>query len=254
MLLLDLIIYGYIFLLGIIVGSFLNVCIYRIPKHEDIVVTRSHCMSCGYQLKWYDLVPVFSWIALKGRCRQCGEKVSLQYPLVEVLNGVLWVITLMLCGFSVSTIIMCLAISALIVLGFIDFRTYEIPAGINTFILVLAIIHTVIDLQNVKDYLLGFICISAGLMLLFVISKGQAIGGGDVKLMAASGLLLGWKLILLAFLAACLYGSVIHLTRMKISREGHVLAMGPYLSMGIVTAVWFGNELIDWYISLFYGF
>lgn len=252
--LLNLIIYAYIFLLGIIVGSFLNVCIYRIPKHEDIVVTRSHCMSCGYQLKWIDLIPIFSWIALKGKCRQCGEKVSLQYPLVELLNGALWVVTLRLGGFSVSTGIMCLAISALIVLSFIDFRTYEIPAEINTFILILAIIHTITDYQNIKAYLLGLICISAGLMLLFVVSKGRAIGGGDVKLMAAAGLLLGWKLTLLAFFVACLYGSVIHLTRMKISGEGHMLAMGPYLSMGIVTAIWFGNQLIDWYISLLYGF
>lgn len=245
-----LIVFSYIFLLGIIVGSFLNVCICRIPKEEDIVVTRSHCMSCGYTLKWLDLIPIFSWVALRGRCRQCGEKVSLQYPLVECLNGILWVVTFIRCGFSVNTVLICLMISALLVLSVIDFRTYEIPFGINMFIFIIAAVHAAMNFQDIGEYILGSVSISGGLMLLFVISKGRAIGGGDVKLMAAAGLMLGFRLILLSFFLGCFYGSVIHIIRMKTSGEGHVLSMGPYLSMGIVTGVWFGNEVINWYLSI----
>ena len=87
----EIIFYIFIFLFGIVIGSFLNVCIYRIPKHEDIVKTRSHCMSCGYQLKWYDMFPVFSYLFLRGRCRKCHAKLSVQYPLIEAANGILYV-------------------------------------------------------------------------------------------------------------------------------------------------------------------
>ena len=95
--------------------------------------------------------------------------------------------------------------------------------------------------------MIGFFAVSVPLFIIYIVSKGRGIGGGDVKLMAAAGLLLGWKLALLALMAGCLYGSVIHIARMKISGEGRVLAMGPYLSAGILTAVWFGNAIVEWY-------
>lgn len=245
-------IYILIFTFGIVIGSFLNVCIYRIPMHETVVTERSHCMRCGYQLSWYDMIPVFSWLCLGGKCRKCKEPISPQYPIVEATNGVLYLLIFAVCGFGLDSIIYCLMASALLVLSVIDWRTYEIPIGINIFILVLGILHIVIDYQNWLDYVIGFFSISIVLLILFYVSGGRAIGGGDVKLMAAAGVVIGWKLIILAFFIGCIVGSVIHLTRMKLSGADKVLAMGPYLAVGIMIATLWGEKLISWYVSMMF--
>lgn len=243
--------YIIIFLFGIIIGSFLNVCIYRIPKHEDIVKTRSHCMSCGYQLKWYDMFPLFSYLFLRGRCRKCKAKLSVQYPIIEVLNGIAYIVIVCVNGVNVESLLYCLLTSALLVLSVIDFRTYEIPFGINIFILALGLIRVISDIRNWRTYLIGLCAVSIVLAILYYATKGKAIGGGDVKLMAACGLLLGWKLIIMAFLLGCVLGAVIHVIRMKVSGEDHVLAMGPYLSMGVFIAALWGNRMLTWYLGQF---
>lgn len=244
-------IYIIIFLYGIVVGSFLNVCILRIPEGKSIVTERSHCMTCGYRLKWYDMFPVFSYLFLKGKCRKCGEGISIQYPLIEAANGLLWIVSFACFGFTWDMVLVCFLLSALLTLSVIDFRTYEIPFGINVFIGVLGLVRLVLDYENYVEYIIGFFAVSVFLLILFLATKGRGIGGGDVKLMAAAGLFLGWKLVVLAFILGCFYGSVIHIIRMKIAGEGRVLAMGPYLSMGIVTALVCGNRIIEWYISMF---
>ena len=244
-------IYITIFLFGIVIGSFLNVCIFRIPNHETVVTERSHCMNCGYQLSWYDMVPVFSWLCLGGKCRKCKTPISPQYPIVEAVNGILYMVVFAVNGFSLESILYCLFVSALLVLSVIDWRTYEIPIGINIFILVLGILHTALDYSNWLTYVVGFFSVSLFLFLLLWISKGRAIGGGDVKLMAVAGLLLGWKLAVLAFFIGCIVGSVIHLLRMKLSGADKVLAMGPYLSVGLFIAALWGNAMIGWYVGMF---
>ncbi|MBQ7920007.1 MAG: prepilin peptidase [Lachnospiraceae bacterium] len=241
--------YTIIFLYGIIIGSFLNVVIYRLPLKENIVTTRSHCMNCGYQLHWYDLIPLFSWLLLGGKCRQCKAKISIQYPIIEALNGILYILVFMKCGVSVDSLLYCLLFSALLALSVIDFRTYEIPVGINYFILGLGILRVITDLPGWKGYLIGFLAVSVFLYLIYMLSGGRAMGGGDVKLMAACGLVLGWKLIIPAFLLGCILGSVIHILRMRFTGEDHVLAMGPYLAMGIAICALYGNEMITWYLG-----
>lgn len=243
------ILYILVFLYGIVIGSFLNVCIYRLPKKENIVKIRSHCMNCGYQLKWYDLIPLFSYLALGGRCRKCKQKISIQYPIIETLNGVLYMILFAEYGLSIETLLYCLLFSALLTLSVIDFRTYEIPLGINLFILALGLIRVATDYTNWPYYVIGLICVSGILFLLYWISGGRAIGGGDVKLMAACGLLLGWQLIVAGFVFGCILGSVVHLLRMKISKEGHVLALGPYLSVGVMASVLWGASFWSWYLG-----
>ncbi|MBD5513450.1 MAG: prepilin peptidase [Lachnospiraceae bacterium] len=243
--------YIIIFMFGIVIGSFLNVCIYRIPLQEDIVRVRSHCMSCGYKLEWYDLVPLFSYLFLRGRCRKCGAKLSVQYPLIEALNGILYVIIVCIHGVNIDSLLYCLLGSALVVLSVIDFRTYEIPFGINLFILALGLIRLALDYHNFLSYLIGSLAVSAFLTILYYASGGRAIGGGDVKLMAACGLFLGWKLIILAFGLGCVLGAVIHVVRMKVSGEDHVLAMGPYLSAGVLIAALWGNQMLSWYLGQF---
>ena len=246
---LETILYALVFIYGIIVGSFLNVCIYRIPLKESVVTTRSHCMRCGYKLKWYDLVPVFSYVFLRGRCRKCGDRISPQYPIIELLNGILWVLTFIYTGINITSLIYSLVISALIVLSVIDFRTFEIPVSINVYIGIMALVNIATDYEHILTYIIGMIIVSGVLYLMNFLSNGRAIGGGDVKLMAACGLLLGWKLIIVAFIFGCLYASVIHILRMVISKKDHMLAMGPYLSAGVITAMWFGSHIVNWYVT-----
>ncbi len=299
--------YVVVFLYSIVIGSFLNVCILRIPLKQTVVSKRSHCMKCGHTLAWYDLFPLFSYLFLKGKCRYCKQKISAQYPIVEGANGILAVLCFLIAGFFPHTIqqfnewiylggdfevwdwahrvydignlfFKCFVCSALIVITVVDWRTFEIPVGANRFILILGVIKLIatvmVDSRYYKmycddigvepsfiqllngngkwiEYVLGFFMVSFVLWLIYVLSKGRAIGGGDVKLMAVAGLFLGWKLNLVALIAGCLYGSVIHIIRMKISGEGKQLAMGPYLSAGIVTAMWFGNSIITWYSGFF---
>lgn len=269
------VLYIFIFLFGVIIGSFLNVCILRIPQKETIVSERSHCMTCGHTLAWYDLFPLFSWLFLGGKCRYCKAKISKQYPIVEFTNGVMAVLCFLFGGFSVSNLIngsmsssemiytfavivlSAFLCSVLIVISVIDWRTFEIPLGTNIFILTLGIIRLALNLVingtagDWLDYVVGFFVVSIPLAVIYYVSKGRAIGGGDVKLMAVAGLFLGWKLALVALITGCLYGSVIHIIRMKMSGEGKQLAMGPYLSAGIVTALWFGQYIVEWYSGFF---
>lgn len=247
------ILYLVVFLYGIVIGSFLNVVILRTPLKQSLSKERSHCMTCGSQLRWFDLIPLFSWLALKGRCRKCKAPISKQYPIIEALNGIVYVITFVAKGFTLTTVVYCLMFSALIALSVIDFRTYEIPVGFNYFILTLGLITVALDYRNWKDYLIGLLAVSVLLAIIYYASSGRAIGGGDVKLMGAAGLVLGWKLIILAFFLGCILGSVIHLLRMKLTKAEHVLAMGPYLSVGIMISTLFGNELIGWYIQTMFG-
>ncbi len=243
--------YVIVFIYGIVIGSFLNVCIYRIPKRENIAIVRSHCMTCNHQLKWYDNIPLFSWlILLRGRCRYCKAPISPQYPIIEASNGVLWLLVSFVKGISVDSLLYALLFSALLTLSVIDFRTYEIPAGINIFILALGLIMTVLHYTEWLDHVIGFLAVSIPLFIIILVTDGRGIGGGDMKLMAAAGLMLGWKLIILAFVLGCIIGAPIHLIRMKVSGADRVLAMGPYLSIGIFIATLWGNNLISWYLQM----
>ena len=243
--------YNMFFLFAITIGSFLNVCIYRIPRGEDIVHTNSHCMNCGYKLAWYDLIPIFSWIFLRGRCRKCGEKISVQYPLIELANGLLWVGLIYKNGFTVTGLCYAIAASSLLVLSVIDWRTFEIPVGCNIVIGTAGLVNLWFNRQDWLTYMIGLICVSGLLLLILLLSKGRAMGGGDVKLMAAAGLLLGWQNVILAFACGCILGSVIHLVLMKIQGKERMLAFGPYLSAGIWFSMMWGQELIQWYINQF---
>lgn len=240
-----------IFLYGIIIGSFLNVCIYRIPLKKNIVKTPSHCTQCGYRLQWYELIPIMSYLFLRGRCRKCGSKISIQYPIIEGLNGVLYVWVFLIHGLTPVSVIYCLCVSALIVMSVIDFRTYMIPAGINIFLGIAGIIRVLYDFENYMDYIIGSVGVSGFLLLIYIITRGKGIGGGDIKLMAVIGLILGWKYNILAFVLGCILGSVIHLIRMRVSKKDRVLAFGPYLSAGIMIAILYGKPITDWYIGLY---
>ena len=242
-------IYIFVCIFGILVGSFLNVLIYRIPKKEEFVKTSSHCMSCGHKLAWYDNIPLFSWLTLMGKCRYCKDKISVQYPIVEFANGVIWTFVFMINGINLDSLLISAMSSGLLALSVIDWRTYEIANGFHFYFGALALIRIAFDLANWSNYVIGFFCVSLVLLAIYLFSDGRAIGGGDVKLMAACGLFVGWKNIVLALAIGCVVGSIIHVLRMKISQAGKVLAMGPYLAIGIFVVSLFGDQLISWYLS-----
>ena len=250
LLLFTILFYVVIGLFGITIGSFLNVCIYRIPKKENIATTRSHCMECNTQLKWYDLVPLFSWLFLRGKCRYCKAKISIQYPLVELANGIGYVWIFWVNGINFISILYCLCVSALLTLSIIDLRTFEIPVGFNIFILVLGAIRAIYDFEHIVTYLIGMVCVSGFLFILYIATAGRGIGGGDIKLMAAAGLLIGWQNIIAALFLGCILGSIIHVTLMIVLKKERMLAFGPYLSLGIFLAMLYGKPLLDWYIGL----
>ncbi len=245
------VIIGIIFgLYGVVIGSFLNVLTLRLPLKESVTLKRSHCMTCGHTLSWYELFPLFSYIFLGGKCRHCKSKISIQYPLIEATNGILYVIVFLVHGICVETILYCLCASALLALSLIDWRTQEIPVGFNIFILLLGLVRLITDIGNWSQYVIGLFAVSGFLYLLFLITKGRGIGGGDIKLMAATGLLLGWQLNIIAFLLGCVLGSIIHLTLMAVKKANRVLAFGPYLSMGVYIAMIWGEQLVSWYLSM----
>ena len=243
-----------VFLFGILVGSFLNVCIYRIPKGENITTTRSHCMNCGDVIRWYDLVPIFSFLLLRGKCRNCGAKISIQYPAIEILNGLSYGLIFAMLGLNLQSVLTMALTSALIVITVIDWRTYEIPFGLNVFIAVLGVVIVAgklinRDFTDAWDNIIGAFCVGGFLLLIYLATKGRGIGGGDIKLMAAAGFFLGWKNIILAFVIGCILGSVIHLIRMRFSKQNHVLAFGPYLSAGIFISSLWGDRIISAYLN-----
>ena len=152
-------IYVIIFLYGIVIGSFLNVLIYRLPLKENIATESSHCMSCGHKLQWYDLVPLVSYMILGGRCRYCKTKISPQYPVIEGINGAMYVIIFLVNGLNIISGLMCLVFSMFLVITVIDERTQEIPFALNVVIGVLGIIRILFDREHLLDYLIGlFLC------------------------------------------------------------------------------------------------
>lgn len=242
---------GFIFFLcGISIGNLANVCIYRMSAQEALVKTGAHCRACGHKLAWYDCIPLVSWMLQSGKCRYCNAKVSRQYPLVEVINGVGYVWIYIVHDIGLNCILYCLAFSALVTLSVIDWRTFEIPVVINWFLCSLGVIATLGDLEHWSSHVIGLFCVSGFLAILYYATGGRGIGGGDVKLMATAGLLIGWQNILLAMMLGAILGSVIHIARMRITGQEHMLAFGPYLAAGITIAMLYGEPIIRWYLSI----
>lgn len=240
--------YGLACVFGVLVGSFLNVLILRIPEGEDVVRESSHCFSCGRILQPYELIPLVSYIAQGGKCRGCGEPVSIQYPLVEAGNALLWMGLFWARGFSIHTVCLALVVSLLLAISVIDARTMEIPPELNYSILALGIIITLVDRDFFGEHIVGLFAMSCPLIFVFVFTNGQGLGGGDVKLMGTCGLVLGWQYIWLAFVIGCISGSVIHLLRMKFFYADRVMALGPYLSFGVYVTMLFGHDILTWYL------
>ena len=238
-------------LLGLCVGSFCNVLILRIPREEEFVKTPSHCFSCGHSLSWYENIPLVSWLVQGGKCRHCGAAISKQYPIVEGLNGAMWLLTALLFpGDWAQIAIYCALFSLLMVLSVIDWRTFHIPNGLNLAIFILGVVSLALDLEHWLSHVIGMVSVSGLFLLLHILTGGAGLGMGDVKLMFGAGLLLGGGRTLLAMLVGSLSGAVIHSLRMR-RGAGRKLAFGPYLAAGIWVSALFGEWFIDFYLWLF---
>src|SRR6056297_3790261 len=242
-----------IFISGLIIGSFLNVVIYRLPLKESIIFPSSHCPECGTKLKYSDLIPVLSYLSTKGKCRYCGEKIPIRYPIVELITALLFLLTFLKYGLNTEFIIFSVLIATLIVVSFIDIKHQIIPNEITFSFIPLGIILSLIfNHITVLNSLLGFI-IPAGLLLLIALIYKKGMGIGDVKLIGMIGVFIGWKYALISIFIGALIGSIYGIYMMltdQMTRKTRI-PFGPFISLGAVLMVLYGNILIDWYIGVF---
>jgi leader peptidase (prepilin peptidase) / N-methyltransferase len=243
-----------VFIFGLCIGSFLNVCIYRIPESKSVVFPNSICPGCGNPIKFYDNIPVLSFIFLGAKCRICNAPISLRYPIVEILTGFFALSLFIKFGSGIETPVYFLFVAALLVITFIDIDHQIIPDSISLPGIVFFFIASfLIPAVSIKDSLIGIL---AGGGILFIIAefyfrlaKKEGMGGGDVKLLAMIGALIGWQGVLFTIFVSSLIGTVIGIILILVQRKNLKLAIpfGPFLSIGAVIYIFFGNELIDWY-------
>ncbi len=240
------------FILGAIVGSFLNVCIFRIPEGESIVKPLSRCPQCKNPIRFYDNIPIISFLILKGKCRDCGQKISWQYPIVELITGILCLFLYREFGFSLMFLIFFFFTCVLIVIAFIDLNHQIIPdiltlPGIPIFFLLAVFVIKVPWLEA----LLGII-IGGGILFVigFVyekINKREGMGGGDVKLLAMIGGFFGWKSLLFVILAGSFAGALVGVTAMIIKKQNmkYAVPFGPFLAAAAIACIFWGYKFID---------
>ena len=249
-----------VFLFGICIGSFLNVVILRLPRHESLIKRSSHCMTCGAKIRPIDLIPVLSWILLRGKCHSCGEKISVRYPIVESLNGLLYVLTFIVLDINAKAIITCVLMSLLVVIAFMDWDTQEIDMIIVGMILLLAIPAALFtDDVELKHRIIGALVIRVPFFIIGEVSRPiirkkfeedfRAIELGDTLLMFAAGALLGTRAIIVSALIGIITAAVGGVIIKMVTKDSK-FAFGPYLSIGIAFAMLWGNRVADWYVNL----
>lgn len=247
------ILYLLVFLIGSTVGSFLNVVVYRVPRKISFVKGRSHCTSCNKELEFRDMVPVFSWLFLKGRCRNCGAKISPRYPIVEALTGIFAILSVLSYGFTLDAILVFYTIAVLIAVAFVDIDTMTIPNGFLIALLIPGII-LILAGNDVMWYerLIGFFAVSLPMFIIAYIVP-NAFGGGDIKLMAVCGLILGWKNVLIAFFIGVLCAGVYAIIALakKEAEMKSKFAFGPYLALGTAVSLLYGTPILNAYLNTF---
>jgi len=249
--------YIFAFILGAVVGSFLNVCIYRLPEEKSIVTPPSACPKCGSLIRWYDNIPIVSFLILRARCRACHAPVSWRYPLVEALNGTLTLLLFMKFGVSLTFVALFILCSSLVVITFIDLDHQIIPDEISLPGIAVGFIFSLFLPWN--GWLNSLLGILLGGGSLFLVAWGYAkltgkegMGGGDIKLLAMMGAFLGWRSILFIIFSASLIGSFIGVAAMLIQKKDGKLAIpfGPFLAFGAVLYIFYGRQIITWYLSI----
>lgn len=244
----------YIFIIGLCIGSFLNVCIYRLPEGKSIVRPPSACGACGHPIRWYDNIPVLSYIALRGRCRQCRAAFSVRYPIVELLNGLFALAVWLRFGPTAQSAVYFAFVAALLVITFIDIDHRIIPDVISLPGIAIGFACSFLLPQLAWHNSLIGILIGGGVLYLviygyYLITGVVGMGLGDVKLLAMIGAFIGWQGVLFTIMASSFIGTLVGVAEMIRTRQGLKLAIpfGPFLAMGAVLYIFFGPQLIEWY-------
>jgi leader peptidase (prepilin peptidase)/N-methyltransferase len=244
-------------LLGGAVGSFLNVCIHRVPLRLSIVSPPSRCPRCGYELRWYDNIPLVSYAILAGRCRGCRAPISLRYPVVELATMAVFVAHYLVFGRDIVLVPRLLFACILIVLFAIDLEHHLLPNAITLPGIVIGLIFSVLLPPGILSAALG-VLLGGGVLwaigeAYYRIAGQEGMGGGDVKMLAMIGAFLGWKLVLVTLVFSSVAGSIIGLLVLAIKRGGlkYALPYGTFLALGAMVASLFGDGIVAWYVGLY---
>lgn len=242
------------FIYGLVFGSFFNVVGLRVPKGESIVRPPSHCTVCDRNLTIKDLVPVFSYVFLKGKCRGCGTKIHWMYPVMELASGLLFAFAYYQLGFTLEFVVALLFISLLVIITVSDIAYMLIPDKILLFFLIPLIVLRVFEpLSPWWDSIVGAVVGFGVLFLIAIVSKG-GMGGGDIKLFFVIGLVLGWVPTLLTLFLASIIGTVIGVISLRRTKQGRKtpIPFGPSIAIAAIIAYFYGESLVDWYVNLFF--
>ena len=243
--------------LGLCFGSFLNVCILRLAKEDkkqrSLFRPPSSCPRCGRRIEWRDNIPVVSWLVLRGRCRGCGQPISIQYPVIEGVVAILWVTAMLAYGPSVRFVAAAALGTILLGIAITDARHYLIPDEYNWAGLLIGLgLSLAAGVPGFIDKVLGA---AAGFALLYAVGlvggwvfKEEAMGGGDIKMMAMVGAFVGWKGVLLTVFAASVFGSAVYVPLLLLRKRKRHVPFGVFLAMGATVVFVFGDTLIDWYM------
>jgi leader peptidase (prepilin peptidase)/N-methyltransferase len=244
-------------LFGACIGSFLNVVIYRLPLGQSIVSPPSRCPQCGYRLKWYDNLPIFGWLLLGGRCRNCKNPISIQYPLVELITALLFVLVVWATPLGPLMVSRLLFVCILIALFGIDLEHQILPNSITLPGIVAGVLMSFIAPPGWRDALLG-VLLGAGILYAiagayYLWRREEGLGMGDVKMLAMIGAFLGWKAVLVTMVLSSFSGAVIGLALIAAQRGGMKLALpfGTFLALGALVAMFAGAPLVTWYAGFF---
>jgi prepilin signal peptidase PulO-like enzyme (type II secretory pathway) len=261
----EFLIYFFVFILGLVVGSFLNCVIYRLETKESFLKGRSYCPHCKHVLAWKDLIPIFSFLILKGKCRYCGKKISFQYPLVEFFTGILFVLAVPIYGAltSIDLIFYWVLTCFLIIIFVYDLKHYLIPDKIIYPAIAIAFLNQILtsniehltltsNIEHLTSNLILGILPSLFFLALILISHETWMGFGDFKLSILIGLILGWPKILVALFFAFLSGGIVGLILilLKLKTMKSQIPFAPFLVSGTFFAMFFGEKIIDWYLNL----
>ena len=243
-----------VFIFGVIIGSFLNVCIYRLPHGESFVFSRSRCPQCGHELKWWELIPVISFLVLKGKCSQCNSSIDWQYTFVEIFTGLIFLILYLRFGFTINFYIYLLLFSILIILSGIDIRFRIIPDIVTIPALVVGFIVSIVFSHiTYLNSILGIIAGGGSLLLIAYLSRG-GMGGGDIKMMAMVGAFACCEIAFMSILLGSFIGAINVLILIIIHDKKSVkssLPFGPYLSFGVLISILYYQRIIEYYLDLF---
>lgn len=257
----DSLLYIYIGLLGLAIGSFANVLIYRLPRERNVVLGRSACPKCGTMLRWYHNIPLVSYLVLRGKCGFCKNPISGRYPLVETVNAVMYLYFLWRFGLSLEFLVFCYLGTVLLVIFFIDLDFQIIPdlltySGIVLGLAVALFPGGITILSSAIGLLVGGGALYGIALLGDALFKKESMGGGDIKLAAMLGAFLGWQKVLLIFMASACIGLVISLAIMGFSaklRKERVIPFGPFIALAAVLTMLYGDQIIAYYLHNFLG-